>query len=298
MPEPPGLRPLQAWVQAVLRHPDGPAAGAASPEAVSALGREARVGELVAPSSRLGPEERLGLYHRGYHLRLLECLRAMHPGLRHALGPDLFDGFSLDYLHAHPSTNRSLFQLNAGFAAHLETHRPDRDGPDEVWPDFLIELARLERAFLEVYDGPGVEEDWIPSAQDLPAEHWTDADVVLAPCTRLLGSRFPVGDYLVAVRSGQDPPLPLLDPLPEPTFLALTRRAYQVSILTLDPAGYQLLEALGAGVTLSRAAAGWEMASAWEQLRHWADCGLLASVSPVRSTTPASRRTSDIPAAR
>lgn len=270
------LGALQAWVQAVIRHPDGPRAGARSPEATRGLGREAAVGELVAPSTRLSPEERIGLYHRGYHLRLLECLRVMHPALRHCLGADLFDGFALDYLGECPSTSRSLFELNANFAGYLEAHRPDRDRPDEVWPDFLVDLARLERLFLEVYDGPGTEGARLPGAGDLGYEPG-EVVVALAPCVRVLRSRFPVGDYLVAVRAGEEPPLPF----PRPTALALTRRDYQVVVVPLDADEFALLEALEAGIGLLTAAraAGCPAARAWRRLRRWADAGLVASVS-------------------
>lgn len=266
-------------MQAVIRHPQGPVAGADSPEAVEALGWRAAPGEIVAPSARLSPEERLGIYHRGYHLRLLECLRAMHPALVHALGADLFDEFALGYLEEHPSVNRSLFELNAAFAAYLQAHRPDRDGPDEVWPDFLVDLARLERAFLEVYEGLGTEERWTPSAADLPDEP-ADAVVALAPCVRLIASRFPVAGYLVAVRAGEDPPVPL----PEPSAVALTRRNYQVVLLPMSPEELCLLEALEAGIPLGEAAraARRPLGDAWALLRTWANAGLVASVCPVQ----------------
>src|SRR6266508_5931262 len=151
------LGDLQGWLQTVVTHPDGVAAGAA------ATGLPIDV--VVRPSSRLTAEQRLHLYHRGYHLRLLECVRALHPALRHALTEELFDEFALDYLRARPSRSYTLFRLTEGFADHLEATRPDGG---EAWPDFVIDLARLERTFLEVYEGPGVEDEPLVSAADLP----------------------------------------------------------------------------------------------------------------------------------
>jgi hypothetical protein len=77
-----------------------------------------------------------------------------------ALGNELFDQFAMAYLQAYPSTSYTLSQLGANFARHLEETRPDRDelAHGEVsWPDFLIDVARLEWAIGEVFDGPGVE---------------------------------------------------------------------------------------------------------------------------------------------
>src|SRR5438046_8851204 len=107
---------MQRWLQAVVTHPDGAAAGALSEEARRHL--DVPPGELdrvVRPSSKLTAEQRLDLYHRGYRLRLLESLRAVHPVLRHALGTELFDAFALEYLQACPSRSYTLFRLGEGF---------------------------------------------------------------------------------------------------------------------------------------------------------------------------------------
>src|SRR5919197_5335299 len=104
---------------------------------------------------------RLDVYRKAYRARLLTCLRDTHPGLRHALGEELFDAFALDYLETHPSRRYTLFRLSEAFADHLAATRPG----DRGWPDFIIDLARLERTFMEVYEGPGVEGDPV---RDLP----------------------------------------------------------------------------------------------------------------------------------
>ena len=224
-----------------------------------------------------------------YRRRLAGCLRDSYPGLRHALGDELFDDFALDYVSAQPSRSYTLAALGEGWPAHLEATRPDRDAPAaerERWPDFLVDLARLERTFFEVYDGPGTEGERLPAAADLPAEPDEDATVTPVACLRLETARFPVGPYLVAVRRGEDPPLPA----PAASFMAVSRRDWVVTITELDAAGHALLRELLAGATLARAAltAGVAVPHAWERLREWADHGLIAGVQAAGRGRPLS----------
>lgn len=260
-------------MQAVIRHPEGVRVGATAGEV--ALSIEV----VISPSSRLTSEERIVLYQRGYHLRLLECLRAMHPGLRHALGDGLFDAFALDYITANPSHSYSLMNFNAGFAEHLEAHRPDRDGPSELWPEFLIDLALLERVFLEVYDGLGSEGEFLVPSSDLrgrPLDSWLTTIIEPTPSLRLLRSGFPVGSYLEAVRSGRRPELPL----PGESFLAVSRRDYAVVLTELGASGHHLLSELLQGKLVGEAAtaAGLGSRAARMLLLSWADRGFFRTV--------------------
>ncbi|HKQ52694.1 MAG TPA: DNA-binding domain-containing protein, partial [Pyrinomonadaceae bacterium] len=156
------LERLQHWVQAVVTHPAGVAHGVASAEA-QAVGLRPDLDALetvVAPSATLSGAERLAIYWRSYHARLLQCFREMFPALLHALGQELFDGFARDYLQRHPSRSYTLDRLADAFPQHLAETRPDAAAPPderESWPDFIVELATLEWAFLKVYDGPGLE---------------------------------------------------------------------------------------------------------------------------------------------
>ena len=160
------------------------------------LGGEDGPEDLVDGSATFSAQHRLELYRRGFRARLVGCLRESYPGLRHALGDELFDAFALDYLEAHPPTGYTLNTLGARWPEHLEATRPD----DEHWPDFLIDLAHVERAFAEVYDGDGSE--------------------------IRLRTTYPVASYLQAVRRGEDPPMPA----PSPSVVAVNRRDWVVTL--------------------------------------------------------------------
>ena len=205
------LRQLQEWLRAVITDPGVDVA----PDAV------------VRSSSRLSAAQRLDLYRRSYRLRLLEAMRAFHPGLRQMLGHELFDEFALDYIRARPSRSYRLQRLGEGFADHLAATRPDLDGDPEAWPSVMIDLARLERTFAEVYEAWGTEHEVLPAAGDLPAEPdpgWLAATVTPASCLRLVRSSFPAGPYLSAVRRGEDPPLPATAGLDRHRTIGVRRR--------------------------------------------------------------------------
>jgi hypothetical protein len=250
---------------------------------------------VVAPSATQTSAERFDLYRRGYHLRLLECLRAMHPALRHALGDELFDGFAHDYLAARPPGTYTLARLDEGFAAHLSDTRPDHDLPAtarEPWPDFLVDVVRFERAFLEVYDGEGVEGRPIACSEDVPCGSGRPAlgaPVVVdpVPCLRMLHSRYPVGEYVLAVRRDERPGLPV----PRPTWLALVRRDFVVEVVPLGADSFIALTALleGADSVHAAAAAGRSEETIRGWVASWADRGLFSRVRQL-DHVPTSRR--------
>ncbi|HWH11095.1 MAG TPA: DNA-binding domain-containing protein [Solirubrobacteraceae bacterium] len=272
------LADTQRWFQDVVTDPDGVDAGLARSGAVA----------VVNGSARLTSRDRLELYSRTYRRRLAGCLRESYPGLCCALGEALFEDFALDYLRARPSRRYTLASLGAGWPAHLEATRPDRDLPPherEGWPDFLVDLAGLERIFCEVYDAPGAEGHAVPCGADLdayePGNGGGGCDGLrIAPvrCLRLLAARFPVDRYLVAVRRGETPPLPA----PAATFVAISRRDYVVTMTEIGPAGHRLLEALAGGERLAGAVrhARLDLPEAVSLVRGWADRGLIATIEP------------------
>ena len=166
-----------------------------------------------------------------------------------ALGEELFNAFAVGYLQSHPSTSYTLELLGANFPEYLAATRPAREAATDKnadWPEFMIDLARLERTVNEVFDGPGVEGQSLFLPERLAAispEQWTKAGLVCVPCLRVLALQFPVNDYFTAVRRGQATRVPQ----PAPEFIAVTRRSYRVLRYNLDRVQYELLRALIAG---------------------------------------------------
>jgi hypothetical protein len=250
----PDLARLQRWFQAVIMHPDGVVPGVLGPVARQHM--ELSPGELervVTRSMSLTAAERVAIYSRAYHARLTECLEAEFRVLRHALGEDLFHMFARSYLSNCPSQSYTLADLGKGFPGYLRDTRPAEspDGKEEAWPDFIIDLARFERAFSEVYDGPGVEGSPMLSAEGLrTALANRDRQVRLMPAAslRLLTFRYPVHDYFHTARHGRDSELPAL----AETFLAMNRRDYVVTTIELSATQHALLSGLLEGQTVDQ----------------------------------------------
>lgn len=264
------LAAMQCWFQAVISEPGGVSAGlrSAGARAVFDVGAET-LNQWVLPSRRLSSQQRLEIYANAYFARLLECLRAEFPLLAAAAGREAFDGLALGYLLAHPSRSYSLNRLGASLAEYLSCARPPRDddascpsAPD--WADLLVDLAQLEWAVNEVFDGPGSEALPRRLGSELAALDVNAATVRIKTCPslRCLAFRFPVHDYYtrlkdaVRQREAQDTPAGELDvspPAPSSSYLALVRRDYVVWRHPLSSPQYALLGELQQGGTLAEA---------------------------------------------
>jgi len=256
-PNPPDLSVVQRWFQAVITHPGGVAAGAASSEARECFDQPVTdVASLITDSSRLDAESRLAVYADAYYARLIECLSEVFPMLRRTLGEEVFKDFAFDYLQSHPSRRYTLNVLGLQFPPFLAAHRPPREtdgAPD--WADFIIELARFEWAMYVVFDGPGTED--LPNfdttaLMSLAPESIDSRRLQLAPCVHLFHADFPVSDFFTSARKSP-PEADLETPEPAPLYLALSRRDYLVRRHPLSRAEFAALEVLRDGGTIGAA---------------------------------------------
>ncbi|MEV5571883.1 DNA-binding domain-containing protein [Spirillospora sp. NPDC052269] len=266
VPDEPDLTGVQHRLQHAILTPGPPAESASA---------------MFAGTAELSAAQRLEIYRNGCRRRRLEAMEHLHPALRSLLGDDLFDDFASEYLEANPSRTYTLEQLDASFADHLSSNRPDADGP-QAWIDILIDLARYERVFAEVYDGPGIEREPEPPDVVPSASVSTGARrVIMDPSVRSLRVSAAVHEYHAAVRGGTTPP-PLV---PRPTCLALWRRDYRVRVATLTRPAHDLLEALLAGGAFSEACAdaALDPDAASEHLRAWTARGWVRThIEPAR----------------
>lgn len=269
MPRGPDLESVQRWMQSVVRHPMGAA------HAVAA--GDVEVDRLIAATSALSSVEHLELYNRGYRARLLESLRHAYPAVLTALGEDAFDAFALDYLNERPSRSYTLGRLCDDFTSYLEETAPAREDADDPWAELVIELAALERAFVRIYDGPGLE--GVSGPDDLPTHAPTDlagATVAVAPSVHLMSSEFRLVPYFLELRRGSPQPWPRK----EATRIVLARRDFAVTVTEVDVVRYELLSAFADGDLVADAAgrAEVDLEQTWTWLRDWVGIGWLASV--------------------
>lgn len=257
------LDQLQRWMQTVISWPGGVEAGIASEAAQSNISLEtSELETVVTASSRQTSLERMGIYANAYYARLLECLSEEYPALVCAMGKTAFGAFSMEYLQEYHPTSYTLCELGAHFPQFLREHKPPADENEVNWTDFLIEIATLERVYSEVFDGPGIEQETLLTADALNSikpEEWPELSLKMAPCFRLLQFQFPVHEFITNVRKGNAPQIPEQ----QITCLAITRRNYIVRREEITQAEYFLLSKLQQGLKVG------------EAITHFAESGLM-----------------------
>jgi hypothetical protein len=210
-----------------------------------------RVNDVVTPSRRLAAADRLAIYRRAYFARLLDCLKAEYPAVLHAAGDEAFAGLAAGYLRSHPSTSYTLAMLGHRFADYLQQSHPPR-GASLDFADFLIDLARLERCYAEVFDAEGPEQGpnlRADDLSDLALERFAETRLVFHPTVRLLTLNFPCHEYASSVRRGESP----TPPAPQTTWLIVFRRNFVVRRRPVSRQEFDILLRLATGGTVGQA---------------------------------------------
>lgn len=244
-----GLQSLEEWMLATITHPQGVLAGATQ---ATERGSIASLTTVVHATREWSAESRLGIYWNAYFARLQECLRTEFPIVLQAVGEEAFDEFAFEYLQIHPPASYTLGRLGAEFPAFLAASRPPRDTEVPDWADFVADLARFEWTLSEVFDGPGaerIEVDSVPSFLSIHTVCLAAATVTCPTCLRLENYQFPVHLYYAAVKRGDSPELPE----PQPSFVAVSRKAFTVQHFALSANEFALLQRLKAGDPLGPA---------------------------------------------
>jgi hypothetical protein len=160
-------------------------------------GARGAVEAMVAGDARLSAVDRLDLYASMYFARLLDALRDDYARTAAVVGGEAFHGLITDYLLACPPAHPSLREAGARLPAFLSTvsaaaasaaHALARERP------WLSELARLERARLEVFDAPDAAPVPAASLRAVAPERFGALRFGLVPAHRLLAGRFAVAE--------------------------------------------------------------------------------------------------------
>lgn len=256
-----GLREFQRRVAGLLMRPL--AAGRhLDPTPVDGHPPDVLAGEWIRSGPRLRPLERLEIYNRQYWFRLLECLEEDFPGLRAVLGPRAFARLAREYLVAHPSTSFTLRNLGQHLVSFL-SGPPGRPGRRRA---LALDMARLEWAHVEAFDNAAE-----PPLQAADLRH---ADprrlrLRLQPHLKLLNLDHALDTVLIRIRRNtglrSEASQAKRVPVPQgvrrvsvprarsPVFVAVHRQGGTVYYKRLSREQYDLLQALGAGRSLSTA---------------------------------------------
>lgn len=192
--------------------------------------------QTIQTQRPLEPHERLDIYAQMYCARLLDALMEDFPRVAALVGEDQFRNLGRAYLRHYPSTQPSLKYLGIHFAEFLATQAADTILP------FLCDLARLERARVDVFDAPDSEALRLEYLQNIPAEAWATIRFQVIPALATLTCAWPVQQVW------KDESFTASDELqPTPTVLRVWRQDFAVYQASLDAVEQAALIALQAG---------------------------------------------------
>lgn len=145
----------------------------------------------IKPNDLLSSFDRLEIYNRQYWFRVIGAVAEDFPGLLAVLGEEKFDRLVLAYLKENPSTSFTLRNLGSKLPHWLEDH-------SEIAPrrhDLLVDVAKLEWAYIESFDGAIFSPLSELDISGLTAE----SHLFLQPHLQLLDLHYPVDKLILAV---------------------------------------------------------------------------------------------------
>jgi hypothetical protein len=212
--------------------------------------------ELVHGDERLSASQRVGIYADAYFYRLLECLGEDFPATLAVLGADNFAALVKGYLLEYQPTEPSILYAGLYLAGFLNNHPFG-----ERWP-FIAELARLERAVLDVFhaaDAPALD---IESLRAVPSEEWPDVKLRTHPAVEIVHSEWRIADVLHTVEQGKE----WKHPEHEKASVLVWRQNTLVRYRSLEPVERDALAAVSKGASF--AAVCEAVAASAEELNH------------------------------
>ena len=227
------LSSLETWFARAVMTPESDA---------EPIGAE-HAATLLTPGPQLAPLERLEVYRRAYHARLIECLLDDYPALAYALGEDAFEALCRDYVARHPSTGPNLNSFGGFMSEFCRSEANGKGAPSA----FAADLAALEWAIVEVIHAPTAEPLTLAGLAEVPIDRWAGARLVSTPAFRLLRFDYPANVYFQAFRDARAPTIPE----PARSAAAVYRSGPTVWRMDLTEAACTLLQALAAGQSLS-----------------------------------------------
>lgn len=166
------------------------------------VGKTAAAKGIVATPPNGTSADRLGVYQNSYILRLTEFLSNDYAKLRSYLGDVRFRETASLYIQAHPSDQPNARWFSRHLPEFLGTSTLYRRHPE------VAELARLERAINDAFDGP---DHPIVTMADLAAiapEHFAATVFRMSPTVHRFAVNTNVSSLWASLKCGEMPPTP------------------------------------------------------------------------------------------
>ena len=183
------LKNLQSLLYRLITAPSGVAEGLAAERDLRAGGLDA----IVLGDERLSAEARVDIYANMYFYRIRDALKEDFSATLAVLGDDNFHNLVTGYLIEYPPTEPSISHCGRHLADYLRDH-PLREGAP-----FIADLAKLERAVVEVFHGPDAAALEPDSLRAIAPEDWPALKLRIHPAAQILALEWRVSELLRAV---------------------------------------------------------------------------------------------------
>ncbi len=231
------LKRLQSLLYRLITAPSGVAEGLAAEHELGAGGLDT----IVLGDDRLSSEARVDIYANMYFYRILDALKEDFPATLAVLGDENFHNLVTGYILEHPPTEPSITHSGSHLADYL------RDHPMRASAPFVADLAKLERATVEVFLGPDAATLDPESLRAVAVEDWPTMKLKLHPSAQILALDWQVSDLLRAVEEHR----PWNPPTQDAIKTLVWRANARVSHRDLDPAEANALEAAAHSTTFA-----------------------------------------------
>jgi hypothetical protein len=231
------LRELQAFLYLSITDPDGTKESIGEERGLAPGVLEA----LVYGDERLSAFERIDIYANAYLYRLLECLGEDFPATLAVLGEDNFAALVRGYLVEHRPTEPSIGYAGIYLADFLNGH-PFA----ERWP-FVAELARLERAVIDVFHAADAPALGVEALRAIPSEEWPAVKLRAHPAVEIVHSEWQIVDLLDMVEHGRK----WTDPEHEEASVLVWRQNALVHYRSLEPVERDALVLVSKGASFA-----------------------------------------------
>jgi Putative DNA-binding domain len=197
------LAALQSLLYRLITAPASIEEAAAHERALQTRGLEA----VIAGNERLSASDRLRIYANAYFYRLLDIFKEDFPCTYTVLGDVNFHNLITGYLIEYPPNEPSVLYAGHHLPHYLETiSGPARVAAAHV--PFLADLARLERACIEVFHGADAEALEQKSLSGLPPESWPMLRIRLHPAAQIFDIEWRIDVLMAAIKEGRQWELP------------------------------------------------------------------------------------------
>ena len=247
---------------------------------------------ILAEVNDSAKEERkvlFGVYRNAYVARLAEILGEDYEQVHAYLGDRAFANLVRAYIAGNPSDQRSARWFGRHMPAFIAKSRTFADHAE------VAELAALEKALADAFDGPDAEALRLSDLAELPPEAWPALELKPHPTAIRLTFTTNAAEIWTALKNETAPPKPTR--LPEPQALLVWREGFMARFKPLTTEEAMMWDEAAKGVRFSvlcemvATFAGEDEAElrAASYLKSWVELGTLAgfavppAIGPARS---------------